>query len=685
MKSIENLKEKNIKRLFVFYSFFASMIFFIVMMIYTGFKLSAPLDDAFIYFQYAKNLARGGFFEYVRGEGYSSGATSFLYALILTPFAFVLRGSSLIIVVSYLIGGICLFLSAYFIYKILKKLNVENLFSIFGGFFFASNGNILWGYFSGMEIPLFSTLIIITLYYVLTDSIKEQVFFLCLLSIVRPEGFFLVVFLLIIKFINLFLIEKQTKKDNLFIFILPLIPGILYFIINKIYTGDFMPNTMRAKSDFALYYPVWTEILSNGLQKYFSFLFNIYNGEHEHWFFHYSFLIFIFGIAAGIGNEIISKKLSFFSVSFVWFFLGTMSTVFSSFFSVHNYRYAMPFMVIFVIIFIYGLYNIVSRLNFNLKFAKITFCFSVIFLLLIFNFFSILANLINFGRNCRDIYGQSISAGKWIKKNLPKNAKVAINDIGAITFYSDAKIYDLVGLATNGQAKVFRNGIAGVYEKMEKVKPDYFMVHLGWFNYEKYSFFGLSDKRLVTFNLKQEPAYYVVGSPEVCVPLKTQLLNSGDTMKNDFLKNDFVIADKIDVCDLTSEEAHNYKIWTYFKPDVPGTLLEETNDKYTNVVLIDGGRETIGGEKFIVYNIKPGLDLKIIRRTFNPEKNKLEVKIDSKNAGMWEQDKDSGFVELSYTIPGDLVESTKATIEIREINKRKYNSFYYWILQRRNK
>jgi hypothetical protein len=307
------------------------------------------------------------------------------------------------------------------------------------------------------------------------------------------------------------------------------------------------------------------------------------------------------------------------------------------------------------------------------------------FLFLFFNFYTIFANIINFGRDCRAIYSQSVSAGKWIKKNLSSDARIAINDIGAITFYSDGKIYDLVGLVTNGQAKVFRNGIAGVYEKIEKIKPDYFMVHLGWFNYEGFSFFGLSDKRLVTFNLDLEPPYYVVGSPEVCVPLKTDLLNSGDNIQNDSLKDNFLIVDKIDVCDLSSEEKHRYKIWTYFPPDVPGTMLEETKDKYSGLVLIDGGRETIGGEKFVINNLTPGSDLKIIRRTFNPEENRLKVIINSKDVGIWAQVKDNGFIEVAYNVPGNFIETTSAVVEIKEFNKRKYNSFYYWFLQRRNK
>ena len=46
---------------------------------------AVPLDDAFIHFQYAKRLASGHFFSYVDGEGYSSGATSLLWPLLLAP------------------------------------------------------------------------------------------------------------------------------------------------------------------------------------------------------------------------------------------------------------------------------------------------------------------------------------------------------------------------------------------------------------------------------------------------------------------------------------------------------------------------------------------------------------------------------------------------------------------------
>src|SRR5262245_39883412 len=58
---------------------------------------AVPLDDAFIHFQYAKRLAQGHFFSYVDGEGYTSGATSLLWPVLLSvPWALGARDLSIV-------------------------------------------------------------------------------------------------------------------------------------------------------------------------------------------------------------------------------------------------------------------------------------------------------------------------------------------------------------------------------------------------------------------------------------------------------------------------------------------------------------------------------------------------------------------------------------------------------------
>src|ERR1044071_7119239 len=45
-----------------------------------------PLDDAYIYLTYAKQIGRGQPFSYFPGGGYSPGATSALWPVVLAPF-----------------------------------------------------------------------------------------------------------------------------------------------------------------------------------------------------------------------------------------------------------------------------------------------------------------------------------------------------------------------------------------------------------------------------------------------------------------------------------------------------------------------------------------------------------------------------------------------------------------------
>ncbi|MBL8741744.1 MAG: hypothetical protein JNK04_11640, partial [Myxococcales bacterium] len=56
-----------------------------------------PLDDSFIHFVYARRFAEGSPFTFSPGDGYSSGATSFAWPLLLVPFyLFGLRGLDLV-------------------------------------------------------------------------------------------------------------------------------------------------------------------------------------------------------------------------------------------------------------------------------------------------------------------------------------------------------------------------------------------------------------------------------------------------------------------------------------------------------------------------------------------------------------------------------------------------------------
>ncbi len=667
------------KKIFLIYSAAAAVIFAAIMLVYSR-GISAPLDDAFIYFQYAKNTAAGHFMEYVRGEGYSSGATSLFYALLLTPFAFLFRGES-IIYVTYIIGAASLFFTAYYIFLSVLKLTSKKEYAYLAAFVCAANGNVLWGYFSGMEIGMFGAFLAAAFYYLMVKpGTLKSAAALTLLGLIRPEGYGLAMLLVFSRIVNSLI---SRSKEKLYVYLIPAAIGSAHYILNYIFTGDFMPNTMRAKSNFSLFYFAHTDIAAQGFALFNRFIDIIFNGGAEHYFPKYAFFVFLLGVLPGAYKEIKNKNAGAFTNGIIMFFAGVMLTVFSSFATVHNYRYTMPFTVVYSVFLVYGVFIIMESMKFRTTGGRNLYFSAAAALLLVFNLFTVAANAVNFGRDCRDIKSQSISAGLWIKENIKDDAKIAINDAGAIAFYSEKRVFDLVGLVTNGQARIFQNGKAGVFEEIERVKPDYFMVHVGWFNYEPYTIF--KKPRLKEFNIKREPPYFVVGSPEVCVAADFSLFNSGDTMKTKgAFEGNYSIKDSIDVCDMRSEEKHNYKIWTKFVSEYPGNLLEEgsTAQAAPGETVLDAGRITSGGEEFTVSGITPGNDLRIARRAFDPALNSLAISVDGVKAAEWKTEEKKGFNEMYIDIPGNFIKSGKVKVRIEAANQNRYNAFYYWFLQK---
>lgn len=81
----------------------------------------------------------------------------------------------------------------------------------------------------------------------------------------------------------------------------------------------------------------------------------------------------------------------------------------------------------------------------------------------------------------QNINAMQVHLGGWVEKNLPKNARLALNDVGAIAFVSRREVIDLMGLVTPEILPYRREGEAGVLRYLEKVCPDYLIIFPDWF------------------------------------------------------------------------------------------------------------------------------------------------------------------------------------------------------------
>ncbi|MBZ0307001.1 MAG: hypothetical protein K8I82_13105, partial [Anaerolineae bacterium] len=113
--------------------------------------LLMPLDDTYIHFQYARQMAEGHPYQYNSGDDPTSGATSFLYAPLLAA-GYGLGFKELALAYWAVgIGAVCLLLSAWLIYQLLPTgSGIAYLMT----FLFVLMGAMSWAAFSGMETML---------------------------------------------------------------------------------------------------------------------------------------------------------------------------------------------------------------------------------------------------------------------------------------------------------------------------------------------------------------------------------------------------------------------------------------------------------------------------------------------------------------------------------------------------
>lgn len=122
----------------------------------TGGLWSAPLDDVFIHLDFARQTARGAWLEWAPGNGYSSGATSPLYALVLAAgYLLGARGSSLLVVAALLAMAACwaALLGYRRGYVALGRHGTAALLVL--PLLFYCVGAVDWAFWSGMEVALF--------------------------------------------------------------------------------------------------------------------------------------------------------------------------------------------------------------------------------------------------------------------------------------------------------------------------------------------------------------------------------------------------------------------------------------------------------------------------------------------------------------------------------------------------
>ena len=74
-----------------------------------------------------------------------------------------------------------------------------------------------------------------------------------------------------------------------------------------------------------------------------------------------------------------------------------------------------------------------------------------------------------------------VTLGRWVAAHTPPDARLALNDVGAITFLGRREVIDVMGLVTPAIIPYRREGETGVLRYLERTCPDYLIVFPSWF------------------------------------------------------------------------------------------------------------------------------------------------------------------------------------------------------------
>ncbi|HET6595080.1 MAG TPA: hypothetical protein VFG81_05630 [Anaerolineales bacterium] len=402
-----------------------AVLFYLIVSLAT-YDLGFPLDDAWIHLTYARNLAEHREWAFRLGER-SAGSTSPLWTALLS-IGFLIGLAPYIW--TYLAGWVVLTLLAVCAENLVRKLVVIYRSQIpWAGLFFIFAWHLTWSAVSGMETLLHGLVILAVLGTLMSGSRRYLTLGLLTgLSVwVRPDGLTLLGPIFFVALCS----EKTWHRRGEAIWMTLIGFGSLvlpYVLFNLALSGHAMPNTFYAKQ--AEYGVFWES--KPFLERVSAYLAPILASP---------FLALIPGAVIWLVKRI---RLWDWGVlaSLLWV-LGYIVIYFVSLPAYQHARYVIPALPVIYLWGILGFFEIALSPQTNRRFV---FAWQTMTIILCLAFTFLGAN-----QNAKDVLwveNEMVATAKWVNRNLPADARLAVHDIGALGFYAQNPIVDMAGLIT---------------------------------------------------------------------------------------------------------------------------------------------------------------------------------------------------------------------------------------------
>ncbi|MFA0823378.1 MAG: hypothetical protein ACC612_10880 [Methanomethylovorans sp.] len=422
--------------------------------------IAYALDDAYIHMSIAKNFALHGVWGITQYD-FASSSSSLLYTLLLS-FIYFLFGVNEVI--PLILNIIFATLSIWVIYCLLKQNNIKDIyiFILLQLIIFLTPLPAL--IFTGMEHTL-QILITIPFVYLSAKIISEgnssnrNNTFLFILGIfvtmVRYEGIFL---LLVVS--SLFILNKKWKFA-VGLLVSGFFPIVIYGIISLLKGWYFLPNSIILKGNTPTF-----SIL--GLINFFTvFIHKIIETSHIFVLVYGALILFIYQFHKQKKWSDSTTILSVFILTSILHIMFASTGWF--------YRYEAYLVCLGIFAIAIGFQESLSQ-NLSLCITKNILTKYIAIILLVLIVISPLTDrgyisLTHVTQATNNIYEQQYQMGLFLKQFYGKES-VAVNDIGAVSYLSDVKTVDLIGLGNIKVAKLRRENIYDI-QKIQDLATEY--------------------------------------------------------------------------------------------------------------------------------------------------------------------------------------------------------------------
>ncbi len=637
-----------------------------------------PLDDAFIHLQYAKRLAEGSFFSFVPGEGFSTGATSPAWPLVLAPFhAIGVRGLALVWV-AWLLGTLAHAATAVETTRLASRLTGRAA-AVGAGAMCLAFAPFAWFAWSGMETMALAW-VLLRAARVAAEWIEarageaeaspraraELVAIGLVAPLIRPEG--LLASLLVASALAIRPRSARFGHVARLAALAPLLGPLVVPLTNLALAGHAASTTTEVKwlamSPYVTHAALREAVLTNAKLLVGSIL----DGGDWTWIFlpQGTAAILLAGLVALLAGLRRSPARAAFTLAIA---LGALIPCTYASFLWNRLRYVWPFLPAAFI----GAACVAREIGSLCRLVRARLAFVTPMLVGVFA--GALATklpgaLRDLAQSAHAIDGQQVALGEWAAANLPKTARLGVNDTGAIAYFGGRRTFDVVGLTTEGEARYWNAGSGSRFEHYERLpadrRPTHFFVYPHWMGCAPVLGRVLTEATVVDQSILGGPTMVVYearwddvdsGARPVLIPPAGRLV------------------DELDVADLESEAAHGYALAGARDLDDRAVWLESPDGVAPRIA--EGGRFLRARDEFTV-RAEPGRAARLAMRVGADEAVELVVRSGDREIGRVPVPADA-WVEREIAIPAGVAAARMPVSVAPATPGATFASFHYWV------